>query len=69
VYDFPNTNVNLVFGSADNSAGIPVGQDWFNHITSTKAQACLSGGMHSMANTLAGAEQIANDLINLCKLQ
>jgi hypothetical protein len=69
LYDFPNTNVNLVFGSADNSAGIPVGQDWFNHITSTKAQACLSGGEHSMANTLAGAEQIANDLINLCKLQ
>ncbi|MGA7218043.1 MAG: hypothetical protein WBX38_07000 [Candidatus Sulfotelmatobacter sp.] len=69
LYDFPTTNVNLVFGSADNSAGIPVGQDWFNHITSTKAQACLSGGEHSMANTLAGAEQIANDLINLCKLQ
>ena len=68
-YNFPNTYVNLVFGSADNSSAIPIGQDWFNNITSTKAQACVTDGVHSMANTLAGAEQIANDLISLCKLQ
>jgi len=68
-YSFPSTYVNLVFGSADNSSAIPIGQDWFNNITSTKAQACVAGGEHSMANTLAGAEQIANDLISLCKLQ
>ena len=68
-YNFPSTYVNLVFGSADDSSAIPIGQDWFNNITSTKAQACVAGGLHSMANTLAGAEQIANDLISLCKLQ
>lgn len=68
-YDFPTTYVNLVFGGADNSSAIPIAQDWFNKITSSKAQACVAGGMHSLANTLPGAEQIANDLISLCKLQ
>jgi hypothetical protein len=68
-YNFPSTYVNLVFGGADDSSAIPIGQDWFNNITSTKAQACVADGQHSMANTLVGAEQIANDLISLCKLQ
>ncbi len=68
-YNFPKTYVNLVFGGSDNSSAIPIGQDWFNNITSTKTQACVAGGLHSLANTLAGAQQIANDLINLCKLQ
>jgi len=68
-YNFPNTFVNLVFGSADNSSAIPIGQDWFNNITSAKGQACVSGGEHSMADTQAGALQIANDLISMCKLQ
>jgi hypothetical protein len=68
-YDFPNTFVNLVFGTADSSSAVAIGQDWFNNITSTKAQVCVQGGEHSMADTLAGAQQIANDLINLCKLQ
>ena len=68
-YTFPKTYVNLVFGSSDNSAAIPIGQDWFNNITTSKGQACVAGGVHSIANTLAGAQQIANDIINLCKLQ
>ncbi|MGA7754915.1 MAG: hypothetical protein WCB05_18945 [Candidatus Sulfotelmatobacter sp.] len=68
-YSFPKTYVNLVFGGADSSSAIPIGQDWFDNITTTKAQACVAGGEHSLANTLAGAQQIANDLIGLCKLQ
>ncbi len=68
-YNFPKTYVNLVFGDADNSSAIAIGQDWFNNIATTKAQACVAGGQHSLANTLAGAQQIANDLINLCKVQ
>ncbi len=68
-YSFPSTYVNLVFGGADDSSAIPIGQDWFNNITSSKAQACVAGGQHSLANTLAGADQIANDLISLCKIQ
>ena len=68
-YNYPSTFVNLVFGGADNSSAIPIGQHWYNNITSSKAQVCVPGGQHSMANTLAGADQIANDLINLCKIQ
>jgi hypothetical protein len=68
-YNFPDTYVNLVFGGADGSSAIPIGQDWFNKITSSKAQVCVAGGMHSMADTLPGADQIANDLISLCKVQ
>jgi hypothetical protein len=69
LFTFPNTYVNVVFGAADNSSAIPIGQDWLNNITTTKGQACVAGGEHSLANTLPGAEQIANDLISLCKLQ
>jgi ABC-type molybdate transport system substrate-binding protein len=68
-YNFPDTYVNLVFGGADSSSAIPIGQDWFNKITSSKAQVCVPGGEHSMADTLPGATQIANDLISLCKVQ
>ncbi|HEV2401519.1 MAG TPA: hypothetical protein VGS27_31575 [Candidatus Sulfotelmatobacter sp.] len=69
LYNFPKTYVNLVFGGADNSSAIPIGQDWFNNISTSKSQACVAGGLHSIANTLAGAQQIANDLIGMCKLQ
>jgi hypothetical protein len=69
IYSFPNTYVNLVFGSADSSSAIPIGQHWFDNITTNKGQVCVTGGEHSMADTLAGAEQIANDLIANCKIQ
>jgi hypothetical protein len=68
-FNYPHTFVNVVFGGADNSSAIPIGQDWLNNITSAKAQACVPGGVHSLANTQAGATQIANDLITNCKLQ
>jgi hypothetical protein len=68
-FNYPHTFVNVVFGSSDNSAAIPIGQDWLNNVTSSKAQACVAGGVHALASTLAGAQQIANDLINFCKLQ
>jgi hypothetical protein len=67
-YTFPHTFVNVVFGGADNSSAIPIGQDWLNNITTSKGQGCVAGGVHSLANTQAGADQIANDLINFCKV-
>ncbi|HYM78381.1 MAG TPA: hypothetical protein VE377_20575 [Candidatus Dormibacteraeota bacterium] len=68
LYNFPHTFVNLVFGGSDNSSAIPIGQDWFNNISTSKAQVCVAGGVHSIANTLAGAQQVANDLIANCSL-
>ncbi|HEX3821908.1 MAG TPA: hypothetical protein VHW45_16365 [Candidatus Sulfotelmatobacter sp.] len=68
-YTFPHTFVNVLFGGADNSSAIPIGQHWLNNITTNKGQGCVAGGLHSLANTEAGAQQIATDLIGLCKLQ
>ena len=66
-YNFPNTYVNLVFGGQDISSAIPIGQDWFNHITSTsKGQECIADAPHSIANVPDGAAQIATDILNKC---
>jgi hypothetical protein len=67
--NFPKTNVNIVFGGTDTSSAIPIGMSWYNSITSKKSQACVADAPHSLANVLDGATQIANDLIDLCKLQ
>jgi len=69
LYNFPHTYVSLVFGGSDNSSAIPIGQDWFNNISTNKSQACVAGGVHSLPNTLAGATQIANDIISFCHIQ
>jgi hypothetical protein len=69
LYTFPNTFVNVAFGSADNSSAIPIGQDWLDNITTSKAQVCVSGGVHSLPNTIPGAQQIATDLLANCKIQ
>ncbi|HTZ84752.1 MAG TPA: hypothetical protein VMB66_16245, partial [Candidatus Acidoferrales bacterium] len=66
-YNFPNTYVNLVFGGQDTSSAIPIGQDWFNHITSSsKGQECIADAPHSIANVPDGAAQIATDILNKC---
>ncbi len=68
VYNFPHTYVNVVFGGTDTSSAIPIGLDWYNKITSSKEQTCVADAPHSIPNVLDGAQQIANDLIGLCKL-
>ncbi|MFZ0732948.1 MAG: hypothetical protein WAM79_11535, partial [Candidatus Sulfotelmatobacter sp.] len=66
-YNFSNTYVNLVFGGQDTSSAIPIGQDWFNHITSTsKGQECIADAPHSIANVPDGAAQIATDILSKC---
>jgi hypothetical protein len=67
-YNFPNTFVNLVFGGKDISSAIPIGQDWFNHITSTSktGQECIADAPHAIADVPDGAAQIATDIINHC---
>lgn len=66
-YNFANTYVNLVFGGQDTSSAIPIGQDWFNHITSTsKGQECIADAPHSIPDVLDGAQAIANDILSKC---
>ena len=66
---YPETFVKVVFGSEDLSSAVPQGLEWYNAITSSKAQACVAGASHEIAASYAGATQIADDLISSCKLQ
>jgi hypothetical protein len=71
LYNMPKTYVNLVFGGQDISSAIPIGQDWFNDLTTantTNKQECIADAPHSIPDVLDGAEAIATDIINLCKL-
>jgi hypothetical protein len=68
-YSFSKTFINQAFGTLDNSSAVPIGANWYSLITTSKAQVCVTGAAHSMADSLVGADQIANDLINLCKIQ
>lgn len=68
-YKFSTTFINVAFGTEDTSSAVPAGENWYNLITTNKAEVCVTGAAHSMADSLAGADQIANDLINLCKIQ
>jgi hypothetical protein len=43
--------------------------DWYNNITNTKPQGCVLLGQHSLADTQAGADQIATGLTTMCKKQ
>ncbi len=68
-YNFSKTYVNIVFGGEDTSSAIAIGLDWYDKITSKKEQTCVADAPHSIPNVLDGATQIANDLIDLCKIQ
>jgi hypothetical protein len=67
--NYPRTFVNVVFGDQDQSSAVPQGLEWYNAITSSKAQSCVAGAPHALPSTFEGATQVANDLISLCKLQ
>jgi len=67
--NYPRTFVNVVFGDKDLSSAVPQGLEWYNAITSQKAQACVVGAPHTLPSTYEGATQVANDLISFCRLQ
>ena len=62
-----DTNVNVVFGDHDLTAAVPLGQEWFNAVTSQKSQACVAGPHHNLPGYTAGEQQIVADLTSLCK--
>jgi len=66
---YPKTFVKVVFGSRDLSSAVPQGLEWYNAITTPKAQACVAAATHEVPASYAGAIQIADDLIGSCKLQ
>ncbi len=68
-YNFSRTFLNVVFGGEDTSSAVAIGLDWYDKIISNKAQSCVPDGPHPLPDVLDGAQQIANDLISMCKTQ
>jgi hypothetical protein len=67
VLSYPHTFVRFLYGALDpdtpNQAHL-----WAGSITSSEVEACVPNAGHSLPNTLAGAQQIANDIVTYCKL-
>lgn len=66
---YPNTDVHFVFGGQDNTQAVPQGLEWQSAITSKSAYACVADAPHDVTTVKDGAIQIANDLIQYCRLQ
>jgi len=66
---FPKTYVNVLYGGLDNSAAVPLGLQWYDQVSTSKSQACVADAPHPMANAKDAANQIANDITTLCRLQ
>jgi hypothetical protein len=66
---YPKTFVNFIFGGLDMSSAKPLGLDYATEVKSNHAITCAADDVHPIPNALDGAQQIANDLITLCKLQ
>jgi hypothetical protein len=68
-FNFPSTNVHILFGGEDNSSAVPQGTVWGGAVTSIKSQACVADAPHSIPDVQDGATTIATDIISMCKLQ
>jgi hypothetical protein len=65
---YPNTFVNFVFGQLDTTSAIRQGLLYEAAITSSRATVCAQGVSHEIEDSLAGAKQVAADMIKNCKL-
>ena len=65
---YPNTNVRFLYGTDDLSSAPALGDDWRTVITTPSSYSCVAGTQHGIADTLAGAQQLASDMIQYCKL-
>ena len=67
VFAYPNTFVKFLYGSLD--LGPPTqAHTWASAITSAKAESCIADAGHTLPDYLDAAQQIANDILNYCKL-
>ena len=64
---YPKTFVRFLYGGLDTEAPNQ-GHVWASSITSSQSEACVPNVGHSLPSTQAGAQQIAADLLNYCKL-
>lgn len=61
------TTVRVLFGNQDLSASVPLGAEYYNAVTSTKATACVSGAKHDLPAWASGESQIVSDIKAKCK--
>jgi hypothetical protein len=68
-FNFPATDIHLVFGGQDASSSVPQGVMWQSLITDKNGAptvACVADAPHELADVLDGATKIADDLIASC---
>ncbi len=65
---YPNTYVRFLYGTDDLSSAPALGEDWRTLITTPNGYGCVAGTQHGIADTLAGAQQLAGDMVQYCKL-
>jgi len=66
---FSNTYVSVVVGGQDTSSAVDQALTWYAALTNTsKNQACVSDAPHPIPSVQDGAQRIASDIQNLCKL-
>jgi hypothetical protein len=68
VLSYPNTLVKFLYGTLDPSTAPNQGHTWARAIKSSKAESCMRDTGHNIADFLDGAQQIAKDILNYCKL-
>jgi len=61
------TTVNVVFGAQDLTASVPLGEEWYDAVTTTKAEACVAVAKHNLPAYTQGEQQIVADIKSLCK--
>lgn len=66
--NYPNTVVNFLFGQDDTTSAIRQGLLYQGAITSATSTECVAGVGHTVEDYLAGAQQVAVDIIQGCKL-
>ncbi len=68
VLSYPNTFVNFLFGKDDTTSAIRQGYLYQGAITTSTATECVARTGHVVEDYLPGADQVAADIINYCKL-
>jgi hypothetical protein len=68
VLNYPDTFVNFLFGQDDTTSAIRQGLLYLGAITSATGNECVAGAGHTVEDYLPGAQQVAADILNYCKL-
>jgi Big-like domain-containing protein len=69
VLNYPNTVVNFLYGTLDDTTAPNQGHLWASQIQSTVHESCVTTAAHNLPDDFAGAQQVATDILNLCKLK